>query len=162
MLDKGRYNSWQERALGKDVAQVLDVERDVAPLARQCLKLGAKVVLVKCGSRGMYFCSAGTEAGSEQALGELCAALGLSADGWAGKAFFERSFLPDRIASGTGAGDTSIAAFLCAMLEGRTARQSVALAAAAGASCLASYDALGGLLPLEKLQEKIDAGWRKC
>lgn len=35
------------------------------------------------------------------------------------------------------------------------------LAAAAGASCVEAYDALGGLMPLDKLQEKIRAGWRK-
>ena len=35
------------------------------------------------------------------------------------------------------------------------------LAAAAGASCVEAYDALGGLKSLEQLEERIDKGWEK-
>ena len=69
--------------------------------------------------------------------------------------------VPDRILSGTGAGDTSIAAFLTAMLSGEDPEMCLHLAAAAGASCVAAYDALGGLCSLEELKERIEAGWEK-
>ena len=35
------------------------------------------------------------------------------------------------------------------------------LAAATGASCVEVYDALSGIKPFPKLQEKISAGWKK-
>lgn len=68
---------------------------------------------------------------------------------------------PERILSGTGAGDTSIAAFLTAMLEGESVEQCMHMAAAAGASCVSGYDALSGLKTYDKLKQKIAAGWQK-
>ena len=85
----------------------------------------------------------------------------LDIDKWADREGFEVSFKPERIASGTGAGDTSIAAFLKAMLDGSTMEESVQLAAATGACCVAAYDALGGLKSFEELRSKIAAGWEK-
>ena len=64
--------------------------------------------------------------------------------------------------SGTGAGDTSIAAFLTSMLEGDSMEECMHLAAAAGASCVAAYDALSGLKPLDELRKKIASGWKKA
>lgn len=57
--------------------------------------------------------------------------------------------------SGTGAGDTSIAAFLTAVLAGYSPEMSMHLAAAAGASCVAAYDALSGLKPFAELEQRI-------
>ena len=45
-------------------------------------------------------------------------ALGISAEDWSDREGFEASYQPKRVLSGTGAGDTTIAAFLTAMLEG--------------------------------------------
>ena len=80
---------------------------------------------------------------------------------WADLEGFERSYVPERIASGTGAGDTSIAAFLTAVLEGFEPEECLQLATATGASCVASYDALSGLKSFEELREKIRRGWEK-
>lgn len=78
-----------------------------------------------------------------------------------GREIFERSYIPERILSGTGAGDTSIAAFLTAVLKGFGPEECLHLAAAAGASCVAEYDALSGIGTLGELQEKINRGWEK-
>ncbi|MFR6330183.1 MAG: hypothetical protein ACLUOI_15990 [Eisenbergiella sp.] len=56
--------------------------------------------------------------------------------------------------------DTSIAAFLTAMLDGYPLKNCLQLAAAT-ASCEEVYDALSGIKPFPKLQEKISAGWKK-
>ena len=61
MLDKERFQEWQERAAGRDVTEILDIEKDVKPLADECMKMGVKVLLLKCGAPGMYFCSASKE-----------------------------------------------------------------------------------------------------
>lgn len=156
MLDRERFHSWQQRAEGKDITEILDIEKDVKPLADICMKLGAKVLLIKCGAKGMYYRTADGET-----LKQIGTKAELDITKWADREGFEVSFKPERIASGTGAGDTSIAAFLKAMLDGSTMEESVQLAAATGACCVAAYDALSGLKSFDELRNKIVAGWEK-
>lgn len=156
MLDKERFQEWQERAAGRDITEILDMEKDVKPLADQCMDFGAKVLLVKCGAPGMYFRTA-----DKLAMWDLCSRLGLDLNQWADKEGFEKSYVPEKILSGTGAGDTSIAAFLTAVLEGYSLEDTMHLAAATGASCVEAYDALSGLKSFEELKCKINNGWKK-
>lgn len=155
MLDKELYQEWIQKAAGKDVTEVLGKE-DLHHLSTEALKLGAKVVLIKCGSSGLYFRTTGAER-----LKELCVNLRLKPEEWALKEGFEKSFEPEAVLSGTGAGDTSIAAFLTSVMNGESLEEAVQMAAATGACCVASYDALSGLKPLEQLKEKIRKGWKK-
>ncbi len=92
---------------------------------------------------------------------KLCERLNLSLDDWADKRGFERSYVPERVLSGTGAGDASIAAFLRSALEGGSLAEALQMATAAGACCVSAYDALSGLKPLSELKEKIRCGWKK-
>ena len=96
-----------------------------------------------------------------ETLSDISSRIDLNIDAWADKDGFERSYVPDCILSGTGAGDTSIAAFLASVLNGETPETAMQLATATGACCVTSYDALGGLKPLDELKEKISAGWKK-
>ena len=68
-------------------------------------------------------------------------------------------FKADTVRSTAGAGDTSIAAFLAAVISGRKPEECVALACAEGACCVTTYDTLSGLKPLDELEEKIRKGW---
>ena len=156
MLDRERFMEWQKRAAGRDITEILDIETDVKPLARQCMDFGTKVLLVKCGVSGMYYCTS-----DKLSLRQISGRIELNIDNWADKEGFEKSYVPDKVLSGTGAGDTSIAAFLTAMLEGYPVERVLQLAAGTGASCVAAYDALSGLKSFEQLEEKIDAGWAK-
>lgn len=155
MLDKDRYEAWSVRAAGRDITEVICLE-EVKPLADRAVSMGAKVVLIKCGAPGIYYRTA-----EREQMAPVCTELGLDVDEWAGKEGFERSYVPEQILSGTGAGDTSIAAFLVSVLEGASLSEAVRMAAATGACCVAAYDALSGLKPLEVLKEKIDKGWVK-
>ena len=156
MLDRNRYEEWQERAAGRDITEILDIEKDVKPLADQCMEFGAKVLLIKCGAPGMYYRTAGRDE-----MSKIGSKVELQLDKWADKDGFEKSYVPEKILSGTGAGDTSIAAFLTAMLEGYSMEKAMQLASGTGASCVAAYDALSGLKTFEELECKIDAGWQK-
>lgn len=158
MLDPGRLEQWQQRANGQDLTEVIDIEQDIVPLAETCMSYGAKVLVIKCGAAGMYYRTTDDSA----MFGQIGARLELDPAQWCGMYGFERSYVPERVLSGTGAGDTSIAAFLTAMLEGGPLEDCMHLAAATGASCVAAYDALSGLQPLDELREKIRAGWKKC
>lgn len=152
LLDRPRYEKWKELAKGEEIPSVLSLKNDVEPLAEQVIKLGAKAVLLKCGAAGMFLKTA-----PEQLFLEGPDYL----RGWGGVTLFQNSFLPDCILSATGAGDTSIAAFIKAVLDGLPPSQCVKLAAATGASCVTAYDAVSGLLPFEQLKEKINNGWKE-
>ena len=155
MLDREHYERLVERAAGKDITETLTIA-DIEPLAKQLIEMGTKVAMIKCGAAGIYYQTAGVEQ-----MKELCQELNLSLEGWADKKGFEASYIPERIASGTGAGDTCIAAFLASVLEENTMEKSVQMAVAQGACCVESYDALGGIKSLSELEEKIQRGWKK-
>ena len=154
MLDEDLYREWSRRAAGGDMTEILNME-ELHWLGEKVLELGVRVVMIKCGSSGMYFKTAGAER-----LKELCVSLGLKPEEWAAKEGFEKSFEPEAVLSGTGAGDTSIAAFLTSVMRGEALEEAVQMAAT-GACCVAAYDALSGLKPLEQLKEKIRKGWKK-
>lgn len=156
MLDRDRFDEWQKRAEGSDITEVLCPDTDIKPLAEKCMSLGAKILLLKCGKPGMYFCSA-----DRQLLKEISSRVEIDIEKWADKSFFEKSYVPEKVLSGTGAGDTSIAAFLISMLQGEEPQMAVKLAAGTGASCVTAYDALSGLKPLDEIKEKINNGWEK-
>ena len=156
MLDRERFESWQQRGAGGDITGILDMEKDVKPLADQCMELGAKILLIKCGAPGIYYQTADRET-----LLKAGQKIELDPGAWADQRGFEKSYVPDQVLSGTGAGDTCIGAFLTALLKGRSLKRSVQLAAAAGASCVAAYDALSGLKSFEELEQRIEAGWKK-
>lgn len=156
MIDKERFYEWKQRAAGRDITTVLDVEKDIEPLAEKLLAYGAKVVLIKCGAPGLFLATA-----DEQQLEELDGILAGGAKAWANLHVFEKSYIPERVLSGTGAGDTSIAAFLQAIITGHSSEECLQLATGTGASCVAAYDALSGLKSFEELKEKIQNGWKK-
>lgn len=156
MLDKEKYRRLQKRAGGRDVTEVLSLEKDVIPLAEQILDMGCKLAIIKCGAAGFYYKTKGKEA-----FDTLSADSGIELSGFADREGFEKSYVPDAVISGTGAGDTTIAAFLTAMVKGYPFERCIQLAAATGASCVAAVDALSGLKPFDELIEKIDAGWKK-
>lgn len=156
MIDKPRYREWQKRARGRDITTVLDIENDVRPLAEKMLSMGAKVLLVKCGAAGLYLASADARALSQAASGYAD-----KLKGWENIRYFEASYRPEKVLSGTGAGDTCIAAFLLAVSQGYSYQECMRLSAATGASCVEAYDALSGLKSFRELQEKIQKGWEK-
>ena len=156
MLDKERFADWQKRAGSQDITEILDIEKDIKPLAKQCMDFGAKVLLIKCGTPGIYYRTAG-----RNTLMKVGKKAELNINRWADKEGFEKSYIPERVLSGTGAGDTSIAAFLTAMLGGYTIEECMQLSTATGASCVTEYDALSGLKSFSELQKKIKEGWVK-
>lgn len=157
MLDRSRLEEWQERAQGDDVTGILDVEKDIKPLADRCMKFGAKVLMIKCGTAGIYYRTA-----SKEVLEQIGEKTELRLEEWAEKEGFERCYRPEKVRSGTGAGDTCIAAFLTAMLKGYSLEKCIQLAAGAGACCVETYDALSGLKTLEEIERKIENGWEKA
>ena len=156
MLDRERFEQIRRDHPDEDLTRIMNIEEDIGPLGAKCLDLGAKIVLIKCGQPGMYYCTK-----DERSIAQISPRLELNPEKWASKSGFEKSFVPEKILSGTGAGDTSVAAFLTAMLAGSGIEECVRYAAATGACCVTAYDALGGLKSFEKIDEMIADGWKK-
>ncbi|MDD3337788.1 MAG: carbohydrate kinase family protein [Lachnospiraceae bacterium] len=156
MTDKTRYYEWVKRADGGDFTTILDPETDIRPVADNLMEFGAKVVMIKCGAPGIYLKTA-----SKDVLTDIGGGLAGNMAGWADKNIFEKSYKPEKVLSGTGAGDTSIAAFLYAITKGCSCEKCLQLAAATGASCVEGYDALSGLKTFDVLEAKIAQGWEK-
>ena len=154
MLDKIKYEELKKKSADSDFTGMIDIEQDVEPLGRLCLDMGAKIVLIKCGAPGMYYVTA-----DEGSLGSIGERLEINAGEWASKSGFKKSFVPERVLSGTGAGDTCVAAFLTGMLNGYGPEKCVMYAAATGACCVCAYDALSGLKSFEEIDLMIEDGW---
>lgn len=152
MLDRDKYEALA--AKGGDMTEILDIESDVKPLADTLISYGCKVVLIKCGTAGMYY-----KTTSKQVLEKIGTRLELDVDAWADKEGMQPCYKADQVLSGTGAGDTSIAAFLAGVSRGKSVDMCVKLAAAEGACAVTSYDALGGIKSIEELEQRIVSGW---
>ena len=152
MIHRSRYDELRGRE--GDMAANLDMEKDIIPMADKLIEMGCGTALIKCGTAGMYYRTA-----NEARMLQVGANLELDASAWADKRGVQRCFKADKVLSGTGAGDTCIAAFLKAASAGKTPSQCAALAAAEGACAVTTYDALSGLKPLDELEARINAGW---
>lgn len=153
MLDRPRHDALL--AMGGDMTAQAGILADAHRLARMCLDMGCGAVLVKCGISGMVY-----RTGSLERLKAVSPRLALDADMWADRQGTQPCYRAEIVRSGTGAGDVSIAAFLTAVIAGRPPAECAMLAAAEGAASVTSYDALGGVLPLDELKRRIDAGWK--
>lgn len=150
MLDRDTLARLRAVSPAGDPLETLSLERDVRPLAEKALSLGANVVVIKCGARGLFGKTA-DGAGFDRLCGKASKKNISGLDAWRGAEQIQPAIPPRVIRSATGAGDTCIAAFLTALLRGYEFPRSLALAAAAGSSCLESWDALGGLMSFEEL-----------
>ena len=148
MLDRPFYDALAAR--GGDITQQEGVLQKADELARKCLDLGCGAALIKCGLSGMVY-----RTGCRARMAQAGAGLELNADEWADRAGTQPCFKAETVRSATGAGDVSIAAYLTAMMNGETPEDCAKIAAAEGAASVSSYDALGGILPLEELKKKI-------
>ena len=156
MIDREKYHKILEKSSDGDIVNVISLEEDVKPLAERCIAMGAKCVLIKCGAPGLYYKT--TASGFAE---KLTKKLGHDCSDWADKEGFEASYVPGKVRSGLGAGDTTIGAFLSAILQGYSMERCLQLATATGASCVETYDALSGLKSFKELEARIDAGWEK-
>ncbi|MCE5344239.1 MAG: PfkB family carbohydrate kinase [Eubacteriales bacterium] len=155
MLDRPRHEAWIRQAEGSDIASALAIPKDVAPLMDRLMAMGARVVVIKCGARGMYYHTA-----DQAALRDIRFPLDIAA--WANRGGIQPAFRPRKLLSASGAGDVSIAAFLASVLTGCPPETCVRRAAAAGACCVEAFDVLGGLVPFPALDRRIAEGWETC
>lgn len=128
---------------------------DLSAIGAELIGMGAAVAAVKLGQRGMYIRTAGTER-----LNAMGKAKPEDIAAWADKECIFPIFTPDKFMGATGAGDSSIGAFLAALLRGLTFREAGLFAAAVGACNVEAADSLSGIRTWEATQARIASGWK--
>ncbi len=127
---------------------------ELSELGSMMLSLGSAIVAVKLGSRGMYIRTA-----SKDRLSAMGASAPKDLSGWADLEMIFPIYKEECFRGATGAGDSSIGGFLCALLRGYNLHDAGLFAAAVGACNVEAPDSLGGIKTWEETNARIQAGW---
>jgi len=142
LCDRTRYLALSNRAGSGNMIDLLD-EAEARSLAGLLLEMGAKVVLLKCGKKGMYLRTARDLGGMGRAAPEDPAC-------WRQRELWDTPCDVKQIRSTTGAGDTAIAGFLAAFLNGYDPGRALQIASYTAARCIEGYDTSGALGSLQE------------
>ena len=154
MLARHEYNELNRNAGGGDMLEKLDLNI-LQVLGEKLIALGSKIAVIKCGVHGYYIRTA-----NAQALSEIGKAKPAHAGNWAGRELHEEGFHVSDVASATGSGDSSIAGFLAAYLNGKSIEEAIRIACAVGGQNVRVFDALSGIKSWQETLEMIP-GWDK-
>lgn len=122
-------------------------------MARRCLEMGAGVVVVKCGERGLLAMSADQD--------RIARIPGIpDPASWSSRSARHPCFRVDAVGT-TGAGDCTIAGFLMGWVRGFTLEACLEAACAVGACCVEASDAASGVRPWPETKARLEAGWSK-
>jgi sugar/nucleoside kinase (ribokinase family) len=152
MLDRER--SLQLRAMGGDVLYRFTPAL-LHEMSDEALGLGARVVVIKLGHRGIYL-----RTGSRTALAAMGRGQVPDPAAWANKELWAPAFKVREVGA-TGSGDSAISGFLTAVLRGLSAEACAIMATAVGACNVEAADALSGIRPWSETEQRIAAGWSK-
>jgi sugar/nucleoside kinase (ribokinase family) len=152
MLRRNTYEEMRQTGKSSDILPLLTAEM-LSDLGQELITMGAKIVGLKLGYRGMYLRTA--ESSHLELLGKACPS---NLDAWAGKELWAPCFKV-AVAGTTGSGDATIAGFLAAILRGLSVEQSLTMAVAVGACNVEATDSLSGIRDWEDTVQRIYNGW---
>lgn len=153
MLRRDRFDQLTAQVGAANVLEALAVE-EIDSLADEVLAMGAKIVLLKMGVRGVYLRTATT-------LSELGRGAPTDQAAWGNRQLWVPCFQPNVVVSTVGTGDAAIAGFLAALLRDTSPSLALNMAVATGACCVEVAGALGGVRDWEETLARIEAGWAR-
>lgn len=154
MLRKRIYDELRQRARGSDILPWI-TPLLLSDLSQELVGLGAKIVGIKLGYRGLYMRTADPSA--IEALGR---ARPSDPAAWADKELWGPAFQVNEVGA-TGAGDAAIAGLLSALLRDMPPRAALTAATAVGACNVEATDGLSGIRPWDETLHRIAAGWAR-
>jgi sugar/nucleoside kinase (ribokinase family) len=125
----------------------------LSDVSGEILELGVKVVALKMGYRGLYVRTAGRHA--IEAMGR---ARPSDPAAWADQELWTACFNV-KLVGAAGAGDSTIAGFLCGLLRGLTLAEAATAAVAVGACNVEAADTLSGVRSWDDTLSRVAAGW---
>lgn len=154
MADRPRFDALATSVGATGMLDALDVGQ-VRALGQAALDMGAKVVVLKLGQRGVYLRTADD-------VSEMGRGAPADPAAWQGRELWVPCFVPDELVGTTGAGDATIAGFLAALLRGASPERALTIAAAVGACNVEAADALSGVRSWDETLARIEAGWERA
>jgi sugar/nucleoside kinase (ribokinase family) len=151
MVRRSRFDELTASVGPAGMLAALQVE-DIRALGREALDMGAKVVVLKLGERGIYMRTA-------PKIDDLGRGGPTDLGVWQGREMWAPSFIPDVLVGTTGAGDATIAGFIAALLHDLPPARTLTISAAVGACNVEAADALSGVRTWQETLARIDAGW---
>lgn len=127
----------------------------IAELGQELLDMGAKIVALKIGERGLYLRTA--SALTLTRMGR-CQVADVSA--WSDRELWAPCFAV-HVAGTTGSGDATIAGFLLGLLRGMTPEETLSAACAVGACSVEAVDALSAVRSWVETEARLTAGWAR-
>ena len=124
-------------------------------MGQQLLDMGAKVVALKLGERGLYLRTADTGVLSQMGRGQVG-----DVSEWSERELWMPCFAVDVVGT-TGAGDATIAGFLAGLLYGMSPEMSLENACAVGACSVEAVDATSGIPTWSKVAVRLAKGWSR-
>ncbi len=154
MLDRQLYERHCEKK-GADISSFVD-----APLldriSGELLLLGAAIVGLKLGDRGLYLRTTAERA----RLTFLRSCAPCDADVWLNRELYAPCFKV-KVAGTNGAGDCTIAGFLAGLVRSLRPEECARMAVAVGACSVEAPDAWSGVRPWAETRRRIKNGWRQ-
>lgn len=154
MISRDDFDYLNHSSEEHDILKNLDINK-LQGLGDILISMDAKIVAIKCGIKGYYIrtqCKPGLE--------KIGAAKPADLDNWAMRELHEESFHVSNVAAATGSGDSSIAGFLAAYLNGNSIEESIRIACAVGGQNVQVFDALSGIKTWDETLAMIP-GWEK-
>ena len=152
MLRRPLFDKLSSKA-GKNSMLDLVTPDVVSELGRMLLDMGAKIVGLRAGHRGLYLCTANADtlerAGRAQPT-KLVA--------WANRELWAPCFTT-QVVGKNGSGDAVIAGVLMGLLRNMTPEATLSAACAVGACSVEAAEALSGIRSWPETLERIAAGW---
>ena len=150
MLDRERFD---ELEAGGDLVAHVDGPL-LADVAGRLLAMGAAVVALKLGDRGLYLRT--TDDATRLAATGACALDKL--DGWLGRQLYGPCFRANVVGT-TGSGDCTVAGLLAGVLKGFEAEQTLTAGLAVGACSVEAADATSGVVAWTDVETRLANGW---
>jgi sugar/nucleoside kinase (ribokinase family) len=127
----------------------------ISELGQALLDMGAKIVGLKIGDRGLYL-----RTSNAATLAKMGRAKDVNRETWSERELWAPCFAT-QVAGTTGSGDTTIAGFLMGLLRGMTPEEALTAACAVGACSVEAVDALSRVRSWPETAKRIAAGWSR-
>jgi len=154
MLRRETYEELAQEAPGEgSLSRITPVL--LSDVSHELLELGAKVVGLKLGQRGLY-----ARTGARSAIEGLGTASPSDLAAWADKELWSPCFQVNVVGT-TGAGDATIAGFLSGLLRDMSLEETLTAAVAVGACNTEAADALSGVRSWKETWRRVNDGWAR-
>ncbi len=146
-----RFSAMSEHSRPLDHIEPAMIEE----LGQELLDMGAKIVALKIGERGLYLRTA-----SATALTQMGRCLVADVAAWSDRELWAPCFAV-HVAGTTGSGDATIAGFFLGLLRGMTPEATLTAACAVGACSVEAVDALSAVRSWPDTEARLSAGWAR-